>query len=561
MKDLKMKEIELNASEKEIKIKTLEGKKLSYGLIKEINFSLRQGETVALMGPNGAGKSTLARLIAGIYEPAGGRISLLEEDREIPWSAVRRWQEIGFIGQHPRRQTIGATVGEELGFGLMNLGYPRKQVQEKVREIALELGLQDKLQQSPATLSGGERQRLVLGAILALEPAFLILDEALSMLDTKAQEACLKLLAAKKEVTGQLWITHDPQLAKKADRLWVMKEGKLLEGGSPQDALRDMAFCHKYGIRTEDSFLDQKGCAFESDKPVFNAIGENYFRVQGIRFGDIYEKESGLIEAKLKESEFKGLELKGIERKDSMLKEQKSSEAGEKKIVLEWQEAEYPGRLQLTEQVRAKTFLVILGSSGAGKSTLLESAIGLLQPVRGKFIILGQELRAKNFDLQQKARLLLQEPGEYILGNTVYEEVFYLQSKKEKRAKAQINLEYLQVFGIPSSKAYVYPEHISGGERQQVALAAALESLPEILLLDEPMLGIDAEGRGRFQELLRALKGRMTIIYVTHDWTEVSQLADEVWLLKKGQVAYKWQREKEQKEIDPELLKEAGVRC
>ncbi|WP_018214084.1 ABC transporter ATP-binding protein [Desulfitobacterium hafniense] len=512
-------------------MKSLEGKAISLGIIQGLDFSLRQGEVIALMGPNGAGKSTLARLLAGLNEPTSGKLNLLEGGQEIPWTRVRRWQEIGIIGQHPRRQTIGATVGEELGFGLLNLGYEMKKVQDMVGELAYRMGLEGKLHQSPATLSGGERQRLVLGAILALNPAFLLLDEALSMLDRRAQEACLELLEEKGKHMGQLWITHDPLLAKKADRLWVMKEGKLSTMGRPQTALRDERFCQEYGIRAPYSPSYSPGYSSVREK-----MGEKYQKVQNLRYPEGFSAATG--------SETESPFLHGDERKDT----------------LEWREAEYGQRLQLTEKIKEGCFLAVLGPSGAGKSTLLESAVGLIHPSRGKFLAFGQEV-TRQTKQRQKARLLLQEPGEYIIGGTVYDEVFYLQNKKERKAGAQRNAEYLRVFGIPPEKALAYPEYLSGGERQRVALAAALESLPEILLLDEPLLGLDLVGRSMVLDLLQELKGRMTILYITHDWSEVRELADEVWLVEKGRITFKQRSKDGAMEIDDQQLKEAGVHC
>ena len=488
--------------------KMLIGRGISQGIIQSADFCLRQGEVIALMGPNGAGKSTLARIMAGLLEPVSGEVSLVKDGQIIPWSKVRRWQEVGIIGQAPRRQTIGATVGEELGVGFLNLGYEVKKVQELVRKLADELGLGDKLNQSPATLSGGERQRLVLGAVLALNPAFILLDEALSMLDTRAQKACLKLLKEKGKSMGQLWITHDPKLAEKADRLWVMKDGKALDMGNPIIALNDSDLIQELtkGYKTQEE------------------IGDRYFKVQSLRCAE-----------RLSE--------------------------GSESPILEWQEAEYGSRLQLTESIKEKSFLAILGPSGAGKSTLLESALALIHPSQGRFLAFGQEVTRKTTGLGRRACLLLQEPGEYIIGSTVYDEVFYLLKKSERKVRHELNLDYLQVFGVPADKTYAFPEALSGGERQRVALAAVLESLPDILLLDEPLLGIDASGKRMFQDLLQGLKGKMTILYVTHDWWEVRDLADEVWLVEEGRITLKGLRKDHHMVIDMERLKEAGVRC
>ena len=105
-------------------MKELQVQNICYGKIfNGANFDWHQGEIIALMGANGSGKSTLARLIAGQIEPTSGEIRLTVDGTSCAWNTVRRWQEIGLVGQHPRRQTIGATVAEELGYGLFNLGH------------------------------------------------------------------------------------------------------------------------------------------------------------------------------------------------------------------------------------------------------------------------------------------------------------------------------------------------------------------------------------------------------------------------------------------------------
>lgn len=488
--------------------KQLSGMNISYGVLSQLNFFLQQGEVVALMGPNGAGKSTLARIIAGLIEPASGEIHLVESGVERPWSDVKRWQEIGIIGQHPRRQTIGATVAEELGFGLLNLGHDVKAAREIVKELAFNIGLGDQLNQSPATLSGGERQRLVVAAVLALKPSFLILDEALTMLDERAQERCLELLKAQSEGMGQLWITHDPELARRADRLLVMKKGRLTDVGTPDKVLNDPVYCEEFSIRYDDKPKTKDSLNTELWKKYRQVQGEKT-RVEQSRDTLIFSKRQEIVQ---KDEEEEG-------------------------NILEWKEADYSSRLKITEVIKPKEFIAVLGPSGAGKSTLLDSAIALIKPYLGKFYAFGEEASKQNINqLRQRVRLMLQEPGEYQIGRNVYHEVFYLQSRKERKVNRQANLRYLEVFDISEPQANMIQAHLSGGERQRVALAATLESLPEVLLLDEPLLGLDAEGRSLFQSILKELKGKLTLVYVTHDLSEVVGLADRLWLIEEGRL-------------------------
>lgn len=493
-------------------MKQLWVKDMSFGVLSQLNFPLRQGEVVALMGPNGAGKSTLARILAGLIEPSTGEIHLVKDGIGKAWTEVKRWQEIGLIGQHPRRQTIGATVAEELGFGLLNLGYGIKEARESVEELAFAIGLGDQLNQSPATLSGGERQRLVLAAILAIKPSFLILDEALTMLDERSQARCLKLLETQGKDMGQLWITHDPQLANKADRLLILEAGRILDMGKPDKVLEDGALCERFSIRHH-----QSGSGFS----------------HGVELWEKFERALGGA-------------LGG-------------SRENERERILQWQEAEYGSRLKISQEIKPREFIGVVGPSGAGKSSLLDSSIALINPTKGQFLAFGEKISKKSRDLlRQKIRLMVQEPGEYQIGQDVYHEVFYLQSRKERKMRTSENLMYLKAFGISEESAHKVQDHLSGGERQRVALAAALESLPEVLLLDEPLLGLDAIGRGLFQTIINELKGKMTILYVTHDLTEIEDFADRLWLIEDGALkldckASDWAKYAEQ-------FKGAGVR-
>ncbi|NLI92620.1 MAG: ATP-binding cassette domain-containing protein [Peptococcaceae bacterium] len=480
----------------------LQGIDIEYRLLHNIHFSLKRGEVLALMGPNGSGKSTLARIIAGLTLPASGEVIPLDHGKKLSWQNIERWQTIGFIGQHPRRQTIGATVAEELGFGLLNQGHKVSEVRLRVQQLAHEIGLEKQLNQSPSSLSGGERQRLVFAAVLALKPSFLILDESLTMLDSRSQERCLRLLNTRAADMGQIWITHDPELAVKADRLLIMRDGRMQDLGEPSGVLNNTRVCREYSIRSlfPDSTFDENGKKPDTKK-------------------------------------------KKITQKN----------------ILEWEKTQYSSRLEISQKVKAFEFIGIVGPSGSGKSTLLESAAALIKPDTGTYYAFGQEITKTKNDLRQKVRLLLQEPGEYQIGRNAYHEVFYLQSRRIKKERFNENMEYLKAFGIPENLANRPLENLSGGERQKAAIAAALESLPEVLLLDEPLIGLDLNGRLYIQSFLREMKGKISILYVTHDLSEITDIADRLWLIENGRLKLDclmedWFKHREQ-------LQRAGIHC
>lgn len=475
-------------------------------ILNGVSFDWHQGEIIALLGANGSGKSTLARLLAGLLDPEDGEIQLTANGALCAWDTVKRWQEIGFVGQHPRRQMIGATVAEELSFGLMNLGQDPRWIRTKVLELAATIDLEGKEDQSPATLSGGERQRLVAVAILAMQPSFLILDEALSMLDARAQANILELLFQARPETGQLWITHDLELASKADRILILEKGKI-HLGNPREA-----------------YIDANT----------NTNTDNQIRSR-------YNTQS------MSSTTVSKVSL------DSVLSVEPQS------TVLEWNQTNLESRLFINKVVKAGEFIAIVGPSGSGKTTLLESVVGLILPTEGQLTVCGKHLlKSSIYSLSRKARLVLQEAGEYLIGRSVYHEIYYGDCKKSLKNRTNDRLAYLESFGIPERLAEVPPERLSGGERQKVALAAALRTQPEILLLDEPLIGLDLRSRASIQAILSALDD-ITILYVTHDLREVLQEADRIWLIEKGNVvldcpAQSWQEHKEQ-------LQAAGVRC
>lgn len=489
-------------------MKVLQVQNIRYGnILNGVSFDWHQGEIIALMGANGSGKSTIARLIAGLIEPTAGEIHLTVDGTSCAWDTVRRWQEIGLVGQHPRRQTIGATVAEELGYGLLNLGHDIQWVRQRVRELASSVGLGGKEDQSPSTLSGGERQRLVTAAILALQPSFLILDEALTMLDTRAQANVLELLFKAKTETGQLWITHDPELARRADRLMVIKNGELIDLGQPGDALANREMPSLYGL------------------------------------GEMYANS---ISLKPKHPQ---IEVMGMQGSSDLLSQP----------VLEWKQTKYESRLALNKVVKAGEFIGIVGPSGSGKTTLLDSAIGFILPTEGLLLVCGEQISKHSIKtVRRKTRLVLQEAGEYLIGRSVYHEVFYGASRRDQFADRQARLSVLERFSISARLAEEAPERLSGGERQKVALAAALRTLPEILLLDEPLLGLDALSRAGIQTMISAWNDR-TILYVTHDLREVLPYADRLWLIENGNVVLDcsiqgWEEHREQ-------FRASGVRC
>ncbi|MER2063461.1 MAG: energy-coupling factor ABC transporter ATP-binding protein [Alkalibacterium sp.] len=203
--------------------------------LQDVSFSIEQGEWVAIIGPNGSGKSTLAKTINGLIEPDSGEVEvggLMLNEKNV-WS-IR--EMVGMVFQNPDNQFVGSTVQDDVAFGLENLGIPRDEMIERVRNALDKVNMLEFAEREPARLSGGQKQRVAIAGIVALRPAIMILDEATSMLDPQGREEVLRTVKEVKEEENLsvLSITHDIDEAAAATRILVMKDGQMVQEGSPE---------------------------------------------------------------------------------------------------------------------------------------------------------------------------------------------------------------------------------------------------------------------------------------------------------------------------------------
>lgn len=245
--------------------------------LSNVNLSINEGEWVSVIGPNGSGKSTLAKTINGLIAPNTGKISVgnYELNSENVW---RIRQMVGMVFQNPDNQFVGSTVQDDVAFGLENLGVPREEMVERIRQSLEKVGMLAYADKEPARLSGGQKQRVAIAGIVALQPNIIILDEATSMLDPSGRHDVLQTV---KDVKNQenltvISITHNIDEAVESDRIIVMKDGQINQQGTPGEIFAlgndlidlglDLPFPEKLkislrgqGISVPDEYLTEEG--------------------------------------------------------------------------------------------------------------------------------------------------------------------------------------------------------------------------------------------------------------------------------------------------------------
>ena len=243
----------------------------------DVSFSINKGEWIAIVGHNGSGKSTLAKTINGLQMPQKGSVTVGGKtlSEETVWD-IRRM--VGMVFQNPDNQFVGATVEDDVAFGLENQGIERSEMQKRVSNALEQVKMSSFATREPARLSGGQKQRVAIAGVVALRPNIIILDEATSMLDPEGREDVISTIQQIKEENDLtvISITHDIDEAASANRILVMREGRLYQEGTPEEIFSagpelvslglDLPFPEKLkmalkarGVDVPTTYLDEEG--------------------------------------------------------------------------------------------------------------------------------------------------------------------------------------------------------------------------------------------------------------------------------------------------------------
>lgn len=204
--------------------------------LKNVSFSIEKGSFVALTGMNGAGKSTLAKLLNGLFVPAEGEVLIdgLSTKDEKNTFEIRK--KAGMVFQNPDNQMVATIIEDDVAFGPENVGVPRDEIIERVTSALDAVGMSDYRSRTASKLSGGQKQRVAIAGVLAMRPDILILDESTSMLDPIGRRDVMSVAKAlnQKGITV-INITHNMDEACLADRIIVLRKGRVAIDGAPKE--------------------------------------------------------------------------------------------------------------------------------------------------------------------------------------------------------------------------------------------------------------------------------------------------------------------------------------
>lgn len=231
-------------------------------ILKDVTFHVKQGEWLSIVGHNGSGKSTTIRLIDGLLEAESGEI-IIDGDKLTLENVWEKRRHIGMVFQNPDNQFVGATVEDDVAFGLENQGMDYQTMFDRVQEALDIVGMQNFKEREPARLSGGQKQRVAIAGVVALRPDIIILDEATSMLDPEGRLELIQTVKKIKDRHGMtvISITHDLDEVALSDRVLVMKEGQVESTSTPSELfsrvdLEDLGLDEPFTNQVKATLLD-----------------------------------------------------------------------------------------------------------------------------------------------------------------------------------------------------------------------------------------------------------------------------------------------------------------
>ncbi len=456
--------------------------------LKNISLTVEKGDFVVLCGASGSGKSTLLRHLKTVLTPHGhqsGAIYFCEEALSAIQERVQS-QSIGFVGQSPDNQIVTDKVWHELAFGLESLGYDTETIRKRVAEIASFFGMQTWFHKDVATLSGGQKQLLNLASVMAMQPEILILDEPTSQLDPIAGADLIGMLwKINRELGTTIFMTEHrlEEVFPVASKVAVLDQGELLIVDTPQkvaEALRG----ENHGLFLSMPTPIRVWANVKSSLPCPMTVGE------GRRWLHAFAEETPLQNL----------------QKENAKKRNHDVAITAEEVSFRYDESEIDIVKGLQLSVRKGEFFAILGGNGTGKTTALKLISGLLKPYRGSVKINGEMV------------LLPQNPQALFVKQTVEEDLLTVFSDAKMTEEDALYMQEMIACCRIAHLLGRHPYDTSGGEQQKIALCKVLLKRPEILLLDEPTKGLDAEFKVLFAEILKdLLKKNITICMVSHD--------------------------------------------
>ena len=530
-----------------------------------IDLKIEDGEFFCILGGNGSGKSTFAKHLNALLQPDAGTVRVNGMDASDPELVYDIRSTAGMVFQNPDDQLVATLVEDDVAFGPENLGVESAQIAQRVREVLKAVGLVGFERHETHALSGGQKQRVALAGVLAMEPRVLILDEASSMLDPRGRKGLMKACHA---LHGRgmtiVMITHFMEEAAEADRVAVFQAGRVAMLGTPDEILTRADELEQLNLDMPASCclgreLRAKGVPVRAQVREADMVAEisRVYAEQGmtnpaVRSMPLRPDTVAAESAAADEPDASDpvIELSHVSYSYSLSARERrrwhkhsAAEGASNKQALWGNDPSSPWALRdVSLTVHRGEFLGLAGHTGSGKSTLVQHLNGLIRPQEGSVRALGLNLSNKKDAAAVKAKVgvVFQYPERQLFAETVAQDVAFgphnlglPQDEVDRRVESSLARVGLDLAAVGDKS----PFELSGGQQRRVAFAGVLAMEPEVLVLDEPMAGLDPAARRDFLELIDRLhREGLTVVMVSHSMDDLANCCDRIVVMNEGAV-------------------------
>lgn len=489
-------------------------------VLKDISLEIKPESVTAIVGPSGSGKTTLAQIISGVI-PALVTGGIMKGELNFGTDTM-----ISVVSQTPEDQLFGYGVEDAVAFGLENMGLSTEEINQRMDHVFQLLNLQNLRKRAVATLSGGQRQAVCIASILVMNPDILILDEPVSSLDPNGKklirDVINQLRTEKKTI-----ILIDNNLSWSADivdRVVGLKDGEIAFQGSYQKFFDDFDLQHQLGVT-----VPQEVEIYRSMMKAGMEV-EPFYSLSGAIIA--IDKLMGKVPQR--------------ENKAENISEEEDRPAAVEVCNLTKQFRDgFTALDDITVSFPKGKVTAILGQNGSGKTTLVKHLNGLNKPTKGDVRYEGKSIL--NLSVAQTSRkiiMVFQHPEHMLFEQTVKDELLFCAKQQKLEVTEEKISEVLEKYGLEQDEE-TFPFNLPLGRKHLVTILSVLFSSADVVILDEPTLGMDDFLRQQLAEIIKELKAmNKTVIVISHEIPFIFQMMDYGVVLNNSKLVFAGNRER-----------------
>lgn len=484
-------------------------------VLKKVNFSIEKGKVTAIVGPSGCGKSTLVQIFSQVIPKLIGN-GELQGSFDVPEGTF-----VSVVSQSPENQLFGYGVEDAIAFGMENLGLPQEEIMERMEYVLDLLNLQYLRNRSVANLSGGQRQSVCIASVLAMDPDILIMDEPVSSLDPNGKKMVQSILG-QLSINGNTTVLVDNNLVWSAgivDHVIGLLDGEVVFDGTRDDFFKDFALQERLGV------------IIPQEVEIYRELSKSFPQLE--LFYTVEEGQKQL-EKLIPVREFTNTQVQEEEKEPVITVHNLGKTFSDGFHAL----------IDVNANVAKGKVVAVLGQNGSGKTTFVKHLNGLHKPTEGDVRYKGESIIKKTVaQVSKNIILVFQHPEHMLFEETVERELTFCARMQQVPFSEEQLTEVLKSYHLEEDRE-TFPLNLSMGKKHMLTILSVLFSSADVIILDEPTLGMDGFLIKELADMIRKLSAEgKTVIMISHEIPLVFKTVDEAIILNQGEKIFEGSKE------------------